>query len=122
MGDRSIMSCCDTQSPQDGQQMPSFAPRQKFAPHQTCAGARVSTHGHCPDTAVMRKRTHVLRMPEDFPNLSVSSLICTASSRVGASTSMVGPIRGSFLVALMCSMPAKRNQVFRCHLRNYLLA
>lgn len=41
------------------------------------------------------QKAHVLRMPEEWPNLSASSLICTASSRVGASTSTVGPARGS---------------------------
>ena len=34
---------------------------------------------------------HVLRKPPERPNLSASSLICTASSRVGASTHIVGP-------------------------------
>ncbi len=57
----------------------------------------------------------MLRIPDDLPNLSVSILICTASSRVGASTSMVGPILGSFLVALMCSMPASTVDNFKIH-------
>jgi len=52
--------------------------------------------------------THVFLMPDDLPNLSASSLICTASSRVGASTSRVGPPRGSLRVAFMCSMPGSR--------------
>ena len=49
----------------------------------------------------------MLRIPDDLPNLSASSLICTANSRVGAKTSRVGPMRGSFLVALMCRSPGR---------------
>mmetsp|Transcript_679 Transcript_679/g.2289 ORF Transcript_679/g.2289 Transcript_679/m.2289 type:complete len:280 (+) Transcript_679:311-1150(+) len=52
--------------------------------------------------------TQVLRMFEARPNLSASSLIWHASSRVGASTSTVGPIRGSLRVALMCMIPGIR--------------
>jgi hypothetical protein len=52
--------------------------------------------------------TQVLRMPDERPNLSASALICMASSRVGASTSTVGPARGSRRVALMCMMPGSR--------------
>ena len=51
---------------------------------------------------------HVLRMPAERPNLSASSLICTASSRVGASTSMLGPARGSVRVAMICRKPGSR--------------
>ena len=47
--------------------------------------------------------------PPDLPNLSASSLICTASSRVGASTAMVGPTRGSRRVAAQCMNPGSRN-------------
>ena len=56
----------------------------------------------------VRKTPHVFLIPEDLPNLSASSLICTANSRVGANTSRVGPMRGSLRVALMCSMPGSR--------------
>jgi hypothetical protein len=52
--------------------------------------------------------TQVLRMPDDRPNLSASVLICMASSRVGASTSRVGPWRASLRVAWMWSMPGSR--------------
>jgi len=47
-----------------------------------------------------QQRAHVLAMPAARPNLSASSLIWTASSRVGAITSMVGPTRGSLRVWL----------------------
>ena len=51
---------------------------------------------------------HVLRKPPERPNLSASSLICTASSRVGASTHIVGPARGSLRVAAQCMKPGSR--------------
>mmetsp|Transcript_22898 Transcript_22898/g.63275 ORF Transcript_22898/g.63275 Transcript_22898/m.63275 type:complete len:230 (+) Transcript_22898:1843-2532(+) len=52
---------------------------------------------------------HVLRMPAARPNLSASLLICTASSRVGASTSSWGPWRKSLWPAfLMCIMPGSK--------------
>lgn len=47
--------------------------------------------------------------PPERPNLSASSLICTASSRVGASTAIVGPTRGSLLVAAQCVKPGSKN-------------
>lgn len=51
--------------------------------------------------------------PPDLPNLSASSLICTASSRVGARTVIVGPTRGSRLVAAQCMNPgSKKPHVF----------
>ncbi len=61
-----------------------------------------------PASGFCRQHAHVFLMPEERPNLSASSLIWTASSRVGASTSTVGPARGSLRVALMCSMPGSR--------------
>lgn len=50
----------------------------------------------------------MLRMFDERPNLSASVLICMASSRVGASTSMVGPARASLRSAWMWSMPGSR--------------
>ena len=40
-------------------------------------------------------------MPRQRPNLTHSSWICVASSRVGAITSVVGPCRGSFRSCMM---------------------
>jgi len=37
---------------------------------------------------------HVFLTPDEAPNLSHSSLICTASSRVGERTSVMGPSPG----------------------------
>mmetsp|Transcript_22562 Transcript_22562/g.53608 ORF Transcript_22562/g.53608 Transcript_22562/m.53608 type:complete len:215 (-) Transcript_22562:2-646(-) len=54
--------------------------------------------------------THVDMMLELWPNLTVSSWICVASSRVGASTRMIGPWRGSLRGPLFtCWNPGKRN-------------
>mmetsp|Transcript_13120 Transcript_13120/g.25790 ORF Transcript_13120/g.25790 Transcript_13120/m.25790 type:complete len:349 (-) Transcript_13120:590-1636(-) len=58
--------------------------------------------------------THVFLIFEDLPNLSHSALICTASSRVGASTRTMGPSpRFRYGWALMCTIEGSRNaQVF----------
>ena len=53
--------------------------------------------------------THVFLTPAERPNLSASSLIWTASSRVGASTSMLGPLRGSGRILAMCTKPGNKN-------------
>mmetsp|Transcript_299 Transcript_299/g.2393 ORF Transcript_299/g.2393 Transcript_299/m.2393 type:complete len:200 (+) Transcript_299:2047-2646(+) len=47
-------------------------------------------------------------MPDERPKRSASSLICTASSLVGARISMVGPTRGSFCTFLMCMIPGNK--------------
>ena len=53
--------------------------------------------------------TYVFRTPAERPNLSASSLIWTASSRVGASTSMLGPLRGSGRLLWIIIKPGNRN-------------
>mmetsp|Transcript_6601 Transcript_6601/g.23533 ORF Transcript_6601/g.23533 Transcript_6601/m.23533 type:complete len:280 (+) Transcript_6601:281-1120(+) len=54
--------------------------------------------------------THVCLMRDDEPNLEHSSWICCASSRVGASTSTIGPSPGRRnSCALMCTTAGSRN-------------
>ena len=60
-------------------------------------------------TAVHMAVAHVFRTPAERPNLSASSLIWTASSRVGASTSMLGPLRGSGRLLWIIIKPGNRN-------------
>ncbi len=64
---------------------------------------RVQEHIHN-----INSSSYVLRMPPRRPNLSASSLICTASSRVGANTKAVGPARGLLRNALMCIMAGNK--------------